>query len=72
MFPEGWQTRKHCFLAMFPEGRQTKKHSFRHKIYTWETICLGTILASWEAKLVPATMVSKVGIRERPQCFSNE
>jgi hypothetical protein len=23
MFPEGGQTRKHCFLAMFPEGGQT-------------------------------------------------
>ena len=28
MFPEGGQTRKHCFLAMFPEGGQTKKHCF--------------------------------------------
>jgi hypothetical protein len=26
MFPEGGQTRKHCFLAMFPEGGQTRKH----------------------------------------------
>jgi allantoicase len=28
MFPEGGQTRKHCFLAMFPEGGQTRKHCF--------------------------------------------
>jgi hypothetical protein len=28
MFPEGGQTRKHCFLAMFPEVGQTKKHCF--------------------------------------------
>jgi hypothetical protein len=28
MFHEGGQTRKHCFLAMFPEGRQTRKHCF--------------------------------------------
>ena len=28
MFPEGGQTRKHCFLAMFPEGGQARKHCF--------------------------------------------
>ena len=28
MFPEGRQTRKHCFLAMFPEGGYTRKHCF--------------------------------------------
>jgi hypothetical protein len=28
MFPEGGQTRKHCFVAMFPEGGQTRKHCF--------------------------------------------
>ena len=28
MFPEGGQTRKHCFLVMFPEGGQTRKHCF--------------------------------------------
>jgi hypothetical protein len=28
MFPEGGQTRKHCFLAMFPKGGQTRKHCF--------------------------------------------
>ena len=28
MFPEGGQTRKHCFLAMFLDGGQTRKHRF--------------------------------------------
>jgi hypothetical protein len=28
MFPEGGQTRKHCFLAMFPKDGQTRKHCF--------------------------------------------
>jgi hypothetical protein len=28
MFPEGGQTRKHCFLAMFPKGGQTRKRCF--------------------------------------------
>jgi hypothetical protein len=30
MFPEGGQTRKHCFvyIAMFPKGGQTRKHCF--------------------------------------------
>ena len=28
MFPEGGQTRKHCFLAMLPNGRQTRIYYF--------------------------------------------